>query len=157
MRLGFGLKEGGWGVAGFLNGLLGLFGNFVIGWITVSFWRKVLRSGVGTVGGVETHSSPCNLFWLMQVHKKRVRIPIRLFREQYLSLRGTRSHSTCWYVVVLLHFHVKPVCFLVGNYGDALEFSCSRFIICSFCVHLLYRSDSKLLPVDAGTPGYDTV
>jgi len=24
-------------------------------------------------------------------------------------------------------------------------------------VHLLYRSDSKLLPVDAGTPGYDTV
>jgi hypothetical protein len=62
MGPGIGLNEGGRTVAGFLNGLIVLDGSFAIGIITVGFSRKVLRSVVGTVIGVETHSSPCNLF-----------------------------------------------------------------------------------------------
>jgi hypothetical protein len=49
-------------VAGFLNGLICLSGNFVGGRVIASFLRKVLRSVVTTVSAVETRASPGNLF-----------------------------------------------------------------------------------------------
>jgi hypothetical protein len=62
VKLGIGFSEGDGTVAGYLNSWVGLCGNFVIGWVTVSFSRKVLRSVIRIAGAVETYASRGNLF-----------------------------------------------------------------------------------------------